>query len=97
MFSQVEIPAGTYPNQDDVIRTVMQPNFLAVRADVSEDTVYAMTKAMFENLEVLWAASSAAESVSLDIALNGLPLPLHPGAARYYREQGIEIPENLVE
>ena len=97
MFTQVDIPAGTYPNQDDTIRTVMQPNFLAVRADVSEDTVYAMTKAIFENLEVLWAASSSAESVTLDIALNGLPVPLHPGAARYYREQGIEIPENLVE
>lgn len=97
LFTQVEIPAGTYPNQNDVIRTVMQPNFLAVRADVSEDTVYAMTKAMFENLEVLRAASSAAEIISLDIALKGLPVPLHPGAARYYSEQGLEIPENLVE
>ena len=97
MFTQVDIPAGTYPNQDDIIRTVMQPNFLAVRADVSEDTVYAMINAIFENLEVLWAASSAAESVTLDIALNGLSMPLHPGAARYYREEGIEIPEILVE
>ncbi|MXN17725.1 TAXI family TRAP transporter solute-binding subunit [Pseudooceanicola sp. GBMRC 2024] len=96
LFTPVEIPAGTYPNQSEPIQTVMQPNFLAVRADVPEETVYEMTKAMFEHLDVLRAASSAAKVISLETALKGLPVPLHPGAARYFREQGIAIPENLV-
>jgi TRAP transporter TAXI family solute receptor len=96
LWTRYVIPAGTYPNQDAPINTMGQPNFLAVNADVPEDHVYQITKTIFENLPFLQAIHPATNAMSLDVAINGLPAPLHPGAARYYREQGIEIPERLI-
>ena len=90
------IPAGTYPGQDADINTIAQPNFLATHADVPEEHVYQITKTIYENLPFLQAIHPATNAMSLEVAINGLPLPLHPGAARYYAEQGIEIPERLI-
>ncbi len=96
LWSRYVIPANTYPNQSNEIRTIAQPNFLAVRADVDEDAVYQITKAIYENLDFLRAIHKATNDMALDKAIVGLPFPLHPGAARYYREQGIAIPESLI-
>lgn len=90
------IAAGTYPNQDRDWHTIAQPNFLAVRADVDEELVYRLTKAVYENLGFLRAIHKATADMALDKALAGLPMPLHPGAARYYREAGIAVPDHLV-
>jgi TRAP transporter TAXI family solute receptor len=90
------IPANTYPGQKKDIRTIAQPNFLAVRADLPEDVVYKITKTIYENLNFLGTIHSATKNMSLDSALSGLPVALHPGAAKYYREVGIEIPERLI-
>jgi TRAP transporter TAXI family solute receptor len=90
------IPAGTYPGQDADVQTIAQPNFLAVREDVPEEDVYKITKTIYENLPFLQAIHKATTAMALDKAIAGLPVPLHPGAARYYREQGIEIPDNLI-
>jgi TRAP-type uncharacterized transport system substrate-binding protein len=49
-----------------------------------------MTKAVFENLPDLAAAHAAAKSIKLENALDGMPLPLHPGAARYLKEKGLK-------
>ena len=95
LWTRYTIEAGTYPGQDEAIETIAQPNFLAVNADVDEEHVYQLTKAMYENLEFLQAIHPATNAMSLDAALAGLPVPLHPGAARYYEEQGLEIPEEL--
>jgi len=57
--------------------------------DVSEETAYQMTKLLFENLEALVASHSAAAAISLGSALDGMPIPLHPGAERFYKEQGL--------
>ena len=57
--------------------------------EVPDDTVYAMTKLLFENLETLAAAHAAAKAIDPAKALGGMPLPLHPGAERYYREAGL--------
>lgn len=89
------IEAGTYPNQDEDIQTIGQPNFLAVNADVDEEHVYLLTQAIYENLPFLNNIHPATRFMSLEGALAGLPLPLHPGAARYYEEQGMEIPARL--
>jgi hypothetical protein len=59
------------------------------RSDLSADIVYGMTKAMFEHLDELVAAHSAAKGIRLDRALLGMPIPLHPGAERYYKEKGV--------
>ena len=90
------IAAGTYPEQDKDIETIAQPNFLAVNADVDEEHVYELTKSLYENLPFLNGIHKATEAMSVEGALAGLPVPLHPGAARYYAEVGITIPEPLV-
>ena len=90
------IPAGTYPGQDYDVTTIAQPNFLAVNADVPEEHVYLITKTMFENLGFLRAIHPATNELTLEGALGGLPAPLHPGALRFYREAGIEVPARLI-
>jgi TRAP transporter TAXI family solute receptor len=90
-----EIPPDTYPNQARPIRSVAHPNVLAVRADVPEDDVYQITRALWENLSVLQDIHRATRDMRLALALKGLGAPLHPGAAQYYREQGLPIPDNL--
>jgi TRAP transporter TAXI family solute receptor len=91
-----EIPAGTYPGQSEAVNTVAQPNFLAVRGDVSEENVYQITKAIYENLAFLQAIHPATRDMAIEKAIAGLPLPLHPGAVKYYQEVGLEIPERLL-
>jgi TRAP transporter TAXI family solute receptor len=71
------------------VATTAVVNFLVTHEGVSEETVYQMTKLLFENLPALEAAHAAAKQISLDNALEGMPLPLHPGAERYYTEQGL--------
>ncbi len=96
LWTRFVIPAGTYPGQAEDFNTIAQPNFLAVRDDVSEENVYMITKTIYENLGFLQAIHPATEVMSIDSAIAGLPLPLHPGAARYYQEVGLEIPERLI-
>lgn len=96
VWSRYEIPAGTYPGQETPINTIAQPNFLACRADLDEDTVYRITKAIYENLPYLQNIHGATKAMRLDKAIEGLAVPLHPGALRYYREQGLQIPAELV-
>lgn len=95
LWTPFTIPAGTYPGQDQDIQTIAQPNFLATRDDVDEEAVYQITKTIYENLPFLNAIHAATKAMELQKAINGLPVPLHPGAARYYEEVGIEIPDRL--
>lgn len=83
------IPAGTYEGQAEDVPTVAVMNFFVTHEDVSEETAYQMTKLMFENLPTLVAAHKSAESITVENALSGMPIPLHPGAERYYREVGL--------
>ncbi|MBW2689821.1 MAG: TAXI family TRAP transporter solute-binding subunit [Deltaproteobacteria bacterium] len=96
LWTRYVIPAGTYPNQKKDIRTIAQPNFLAVRADLDEDAVYQITKATYENLPFLNAIHGATKVMAVEKAIAGLPIPLHPGAAKYYKEVGIKIPASLL-
>ena len=89
------IAAGTYPGQDADINTIAQPNFLAVNADVNADHVYMLTKTMYENLAFLQAIHPATKAMTIERAMGGLPVKLHPGAQRYYEEVGLEIPAHL--
>ena len=90
------IPAGTYPGVDKDVQTIAQPNFLAVNADVDEEHVYLLTKTIFENLPFLQAIHPATKAMAVEGAMAGLPVPLHPGAARFYEEMGLDIPERLM-
>jgi len=90
------IKAGTYPGQTKEVNTIAQPNFLAVNASVSEDHVYKLTKAIYENLPFLQAIHKATKAMAVEKAMAGLPVPLHPGAAKYYKEVGLKIPAHLM-
>ena len=96
LWTRYVIPAGTYPNQDADWNTIAQPNFLATNADIPEENVYLITKTIYENLPFLQAIHPATQAMALERAIAGLPAPLHPGAARYYSEQGIDIPARLI-
>jgi len=83
------VPAGTYNGQTEAVPTAAVRNFLVTHADVPADTVYAMTKATFENLEALTSAHAAAKQIKLDAEAIKGPVALHPGAERYYKEKGL--------
>jgi len=96
LWSMYTIPAGTYPGQMNDVKTIAQPNFLAVNADVPEEDVYLITKSMYENLPLLGNIHQATKAMSVAKAIEGLPMPLHPGAVRFYREMGLEIPDHMI-
>jgi len=83
------IPAGTYGGQDADVPTAAIRNILVTHEGVEEAAVYEMTKAIFTHLDALVAAHSAAKGIKPESAAVGLPIPLHPGAERYYREAGL--------
>ncbi|MEH6823380.1 MAG: TAXI family TRAP transporter solute-binding subunit [Motiliproteus sp.] len=95
LWTPYTIPANTYPGQTKAVQTIAQPNFPAVRDDIPEEDVYLLTKSIYENLPFLQGIHKATKVMSIEKAIAGLPLPLHPGAARFYREQGISIPDQL--
>ncbi len=83
------IPANTYDGQTEDVPTVAVSNFLVTHEGVSDEIAYQMTKQLFENLDTLVASHQAASQIDIATALVGMPIPLHPGAERYYREQGL--------
>ena len=89
VYVSATIPGSTYPGQDAPVQTVAVVNYLVSHADVSDTTAYGMTKAVFENLGELAAAHSAARQIALDHAATPAPVPMHPGAVRYFREKGL--------
>ena len=88
-YIAVTIPAGTYDGQAEDVATAAVGNMLITHSDVSDEIAYQMTKQLFENLDRLTAAHAAAKAITLDGALTGMPVPLHPGAERYYKEKGL--------
>lgn len=96
VWTPFTIKAGTYPGQDKDINTIAQPNLLVVTKDTPEETVYLLTKTIYENLPFLNTVHKATKAMALNKAIAGLPMPLHPGAARFYKEKGIKIPATLI-
>ncbi len=88
-YQPTVIPANTYTGQTADVATAAIPNFLITHAGVSDELAYQMTKSLYDNLDTLYAAHNAAKAIKRENALNGMPVPLHPGAARYYKEVGL--------
>jgi TRAP transporter TAXI family solute receptor len=88
-YQPATIPANTYDGQDHDVPTAAIQNFLVTREGVSADTVYKMTKAVFENKDALVAAHTAAKAIDKANVVKSLPLPLHPGAEKYFKEVGV--------
>ena len=83
------IPANTYRGQTADVPAAAVQNYLVTQDGVSNDVVYGMTKALWTNLDALTAAHSAAKAIDAKRALEGMPVPLHPGAEKYYKEAGL--------
>jgi uncharacterized protein len=88
-FVPALIPAGTYTGQDKDVPTAAVINYLVTSSDVSDDLAYQMAKSIFESLPELATAHVAGKEIRLETAAAGSPVPLHPGAIRYYREKGV--------
>jgi len=88
-YQSAVIPAHTYEGQDQDVPAVAIQNFLVTHAGVPDDVVYKMVKAVFENKDALVAAHSAAKGIDRENAAKSPPAPLHPGAAKYFREIGV--------
>ena len=96
VWSHYTITANTYPGQSEDIVSIAQPNFLAVRPDINEEVVYKITQNIYENLPFLYDIHKATLAMKLERAITGLPIPLHPGAAKYYQAAGLEISKDLL-
>lgn len=92
LWQRVVIPSGTYPGQDRDIYTIGVPNILVVHEDVGDDIVYQITKTIFEELDYLHGLHASTKEISLASAVQGLPLPIHAGAQRYFEERDVELP-----
>jgi TRAP transporter TAXI family solute receptor len=87
------IPGGSYPGMNEETSTPAVMAMLITHENVPEDVIYKFTKALFENLPTVQAAHAKAKEITLATALTGLTAPLHPGAAKYYKEKGLKVPE----
>jgi TRAP transporter TAXI family solute receptor len=88
-YQAAVIPANTYAGQTTDVATVAIPNFLVTHSGVSDQLAYQMAKTMYDNIDTLYAAHNAAKAIKRENAVKGMPIPVHPGAARYYKEVGL--------
>lgn len=95
-FAKGMVPRGTYKsNKDRDIETLTLWNFMVVNKNMPDDFVYEVVKNTFANVDILIAAHSSASEVKLENVIYS-PVPLHPGAIKFYEEKGIKIPEKLL-
>ncbi|MBE5866081.1 MAG: TAXI family TRAP transporter solute-binding subunit [Lachnospiraceae bacterium] len=88
------IPAGTYTGQDADVQTVTVKATLIVSADASEETVYNLTAAIFDNIDAISAENAKGAELSIENATSGMTVPFHAGAAKYFAEKGVEVAVN---
>ncbi|WP_322515643.1 TAXI family TRAP transporter solute-binding subunit [Rhodopseudomonas palustris] len=88
-FVAETIPAGTYKGQDKDVPTAAVINYLVTSSAVSDDLAYQMTKLVYDSLPELASAHAAGKGIKLETAAAGSPVPLHPGAIKYFKEKGV--------
>lgn len=87
-----KIPAGTYTGQEEDVETLIIGTTLVVNKNLSEDVVYEMTKALYENVDQLIATHSSAEEIELENGAKNITIDIHPGAIKYFEENNVELP-----
>lgn len=92
-FVPSTVPAGTYKGIDTEIHTPAVMAILITNDQVSEQTIYEFTKELYAHLNDVHAAHAMAKEIKLQTALDGLTIPLHPGAAKFYKEQNMKLPQ----
>ncbi|WP_051305428.1 TAXI family TRAP transporter solute-binding subunit [Desulfogranum mediterraneum] len=86
-FTPGKIPGGTYSQMQDV-PTAVTSNILVAKDSMSDEIVYRITKSIFEHLDIFYSTHKAARKITLDSVAQGMPIPFHPGAEKYFREVG---------
>ncbi|MFN3804480.1 MAG: TAXI family TRAP transporter solute-binding subunit, partial [Pyrobaculum sp.] len=95
-FVRQTVPKGTYNGLDSDVKTLAVMAIIVVRSDVPEDAVYHLLKTLDTNLAEFRNAHARVSNFAIEKALEGMSIPLHPGAVRFYREKGISIPSELL-
>ena len=90
-YTTYTIPAGTYEGQTEDVTTVTVKATLIVSASASEDDVYKLTAAIFENIDAITAEHAKGAELSIENATSGMTAPFHAGAAKYFAEKGVEV------
>ncbi|HOP48764.1 MAG TPA: TAXI family TRAP transporter solute-binding subunit [Desulfobacteraceae bacterium] len=95
-YSEFTLPAGTYNNQDYDVRNPSVWNTFICNADVDEELVYRLTKAVFEHQDYMMKIHPFAKYTTPENAVKHAAIPLHPGSIRYLKEKGITVPDHLI-
>jgi TRAP transporter TAXI family solute receptor len=90
-YTQFPISQGSYRNMASDIKTVAVKATFIVSNKLNEDTVYQLTKALFENKPEIEAAHDKGKELSVAYAVEGISVPFHPGAAKYFKEAGVTV------
>ena len=90
-YTVYNIPAGTYAGQTEDVQTVTVKATLIVSASASEEDVYNLTAAIFNNIEAITAENGKGAELSIENATSGMTAPFHAGAAKYFAEQGVTV------
>ena len=93
-YTAYTVPAGTYAGQTEDVTTVTVKATLIVSADASEEDVYAITAAIFDNIDAITVEHAKGAELSLENATTGMAAPFHAGAAKYFAEKGITVESN---
>jgi uncharacterized protein len=88
-YTVEKIPASSYPGLEHDVTSAGVMAILVARSSVADELVYSLTKAVFDNLPQFQSSHPAARHLTLHTALSGMALPLHPGAERYFQQNGI--------
>ena len=97
VFAPYTLEANTYEGVTEDTHTIGIPNVLTVNAAMPEELAYQITKVLFEKVDELRAIHPAANDTTVEFTMTSTPIPLHPGALRYFEEVDAEIPDRLRE
>lgn len=89
-YTEIKIPANTYKGQTADVTTAAVMAMLVVKESLSDDLVYKLTKALYENRQVIIETHARGNDIKLESALSGMPIKVHPGAQKYYNEKGVK-------
>ncbi len=93
-YTLVTVPKGTYPKQDKDVKVIGYATHIVASCKLPEDTVYAMTKAMAQNIPSMAAVNKSIHGLTPQMMAEDIGVPFHPGAAKFYKEAGVTVKTN---
>lgn len=93
-YTLVSVPKGTYPKQDKDVKVIGYATHIVASCKLPADTVYAMTKAMAQNISSMAAVNKSIAGLTPKAMAEDIGVPFHPGAAKYYKEAGVTVKTN---